>query len=73
MKKQMIYNYKNVYKLMKIAPKLMNCRVNLTHFGLNHDILFNYFNEENEEQPWKYRVSCNYEVCNSYFTEKITS
>ena len=25
MKKQLIYNYKNLYKLMIIAPKLMNC------------------------------------------------
>ena len=27
-KKQTIYNYKNLYKLMIIAPKLLNCRVN---------------------------------------------
>ena len=26
-KKQTIYNYKNLYKLMIIAPKLFNCRV----------------------------------------------
>ena len=31
MKKQTIYNYKNLYKLMRIAPKLMNCRVNMTY------------------------------------------
>ena len=29
-KKQAIYNYKSLYKLIKIAPKLMNCRVNMT-------------------------------------------
>ena len=29
-KKQSIYNYKNLYKLMRIAPKLLNCRVNMT-------------------------------------------
>ena len=69
-KKQTTYNYKNLYKLMRIAPKLMNCRVNMTYFVLYHDILFNYFNEENEERPWKHSVSCNYEVCNSYFTEQ---
>ena len=71
---QTTYNYKNLYKLMKIAPKLMNYRVNMTYFILNHDILFNYFNEENEEQPWKRSVPCNCDVCNSYFTEQtITS
>ena len=55
---------------MRIAPKLMNCRANMTYFVLNHDILFNYFNEENEEQPWKLSVSCNCEVCNPYFAEQ---
>ena len=48
-KKQTIYNYKNLYKLMRLAPKLLNCRVNMTYFVKNHEILFSYF-EENEEQ-----------------------
>ena len=30
--KQTIHNYKNLYKLMSIAPKLFNCRVNTTYF-----------------------------------------
>ena len=71
MKKQMSYNYKNLYRLMKIAPKLMNCRVNMTYFVLYHDIHFNYFSEENEEQPWKHSVPSNCEVCSSYFAEQI--
>ena len=29
-KKQSIYNYKNLYKLMRITPRLLNCRVNMT-------------------------------------------
>ena len=74
MKKQTIYNYKNLYKLMRIAPKLMNCRVNMTYFAQNHEILISYFNEENEEQPRKHSVSWYFEACNSYFTEQtITS
>ena len=48
MKKQTIYNYKNMYKLMIIAPKLFNCRVNMTYFVKNHDILLNYFQEIEE-------------------------
>ena len=32
MKKQMIYNYKILYKLIRSAPKLINCRVNMTYF-----------------------------------------
>ena len=71
MKKQTIYNDKNIYKLMRIVPKLMTCRVNMTYFVLNHDILFNYFNEENEEQSWKHSASCDCEGCNSYSTELL--
>ena len=48
-KKQTIYNYKNLYKLMRLAQKLLNCTVNMTFFVKNHEILFSYF-EENEEQ-----------------------
>ena len=54
MKKQTIYNYKNIYKLMKIAPKLMNCRVYMTYFVQHHEILINYFEEHDE--PWKHHV-----------------
>ena len=28
-KKQTVYNYKNLYKLMRLASKLLNCRVNM--------------------------------------------
>ena len=63
MKKQTIYNYKNLYKLMRIAPKLMNCRVNMTYFVQPHEIFMNYFGEHDE--PWKHNVSCNL-----YFTEQ---
>ena len=65
-KKQTIYNYKNLYKLMKIALKLMNCRVNMAYFVQYHEILMNYFEEHGE--PWKHNVYCNCEACNSYFT-----
>ena len=48
-KKQPIYNYKNLYKLMRLALKLLNCRVNMTFFAKSHEILFNHF-EETEKQ-----------------------
>ena len=51
-KKQTMLNYKNLYKLMIIAPKLFNCRVNITHFVKKHDILLNYFQEIEEQTPW---------------------
>ena len=37
--KKRIYNYKNLYKLMRLVPKLLNCRVNMTFFVKNHEIL----------------------------------
>ena len=69
-KKQTTYNYKNLYKLMRPAPKLLNCRVNITFFVKNHEILFND-SEENEEQiPWKHNVCCKCETCSTYFTAR---
>ena len=55
-KKQTMLNYKNLYKLMIIAPKLFNCRVNMTDFVKNHDILLNYFQEIKEQTPWKPKI-----------------
>ena len=68
-KKQSIYDYKNLYKLMRIAPDLLNRRVNTTYFVKNHDVLFYYFNENEEQTPRKVNVNCVCESCNSYFTE----
>ena len=65
-KKQIIYNYRNLYKLMSIAPNLFGSRVNMTYFVKNHDILITYF--ENEGQiPWKDPIDCECHNCNSYF------
>ena len=66
-KKQTIYSYRKLYKLMNVAPKLLNCRVNMTYFVKNHDILFNYFEENEEQIPWKHEFYCICENCISYF------
>ena len=67
-KKQTIYNYRNLHELMSISPKLLNCRVNMTYFVKNHENLMSYF--ENEEQiPWKHQFDCECDGCNSYFFE----
>ena len=71
-KKAKIYNYKNLYELVSVAPKLLNCRVNMTYFVKNHEILMTYF--ENEEQiPWKHRFYCKCEDYNSYVFETNAS
>ena len=51
-KRQISYNYRNLYQLMSVAAKLMNCRVN-TYFFKNYEILFKYFDEETQT-PWKH-------------------
>ena len=67
-KKQTIHNYKNLYKLMKLAPKSLNCRVNTTYFVKNHEVLFNHLEDSEEHIPWKHNVCCDCETCSSYFT-----
>ena len=62
-KKQTIYNYRNLCMLMSIAPKLMNCWVNMTYFVKNLEILFNYFEENEEQIPCKHNVHCACDVC----------
>ena len=70
-KEQTIYNYKNLYKLMIIAPKLFNCRGNITYFVKSHDILLNYFQEIEEPTSWKHSTNCACQNFNLYFTEHL--
>ena len=58
-KKQKTYDYINLYKLTRVAPKLLNCRVNMAYFVKNREILMNYFKSK-EQIFWK-------QGCNSYF------
>ena len=66
-KRQTSYNYRNLYKLMSVAPKFVNCRVYETHFFKNHEILFKYFDEMETQVPWKHVFSCTCEDYISYF------
>ena len=66
-KRQTSYNYRNLYKLMRVAPKSMNSRVNRTYFFKNYEILFKYFDEMKTQTPWKHAFSCTYEDCISYY------
>ena len=50
-KKQTSYNYRNLFKLMSAAPKLINCKINATYFVKNHEILLNYFNDLETQTP----------------------
>ena len=65
-KRQPSYTYRNLNKLMSVAPKLVNCRVNVTIFLKKYEILFKHFNKE-IQAPWKHPVFCTCEDCISYF------
>ena len=53
---------------MRLAPKLLNCRVNMSFSVKNHEIPFSYFEENEEQIAWKHNVRCDCETCWSYFT-----
>ena len=53
---------------MRLAPNLLNCRVNIAIFVKNHEILFSYFEENKEQIPWKHNVYCDCETCDLYLT-----
>ena len=65
-RKQTIYNYINLYKLMHIAPKQCGCQVNMTYFIKNYKSLMTYFQNEGQI-PWKHQFDCKCGACNSYF------
>ena len=67
-KKQRIYDYISLYELMSVAPKFLNCRVNMTYFVKNREIIMNYFKSK-EQIVWKNQRNCTCEDCNSYFFE----
>ena len=66
-KKQTIDDYRNLYKLMSVAPKSLNCRVNMTYFVKNYEILLGYFEEYEEQIPWKHSIYCTCEALSLTF------
>ena len=71
-KKQVSYNYRNLFKLVSVAPKLINCRVNTTYFVKDHEILLNYFNKLKTKTPGNHVSSCTCKYCISYFGKPAT-
>ena len=69
-KKQTVNNYRNLYKWMSVAPKLLKCRVNMTYFIKKYENLLGYFEENEEQLPWKPNIYCACEACISYFSEE---
>ena len=67
---QIFYNYRNLYTLISLAQKLLNCRVNVTYIFKNHEILFKYFVDK-EQTPWKHNIFCTCETCTSYFLAPV--
>ena len=50
---------------MSVAPKLLNCRVNMSYFVKNYEVLTTYF--KSRQMVWKHQHYCTFEDCNFYF------
>ena len=50
---------------MSVAPKFLNCLVNMTYFAKNHEVLVTYF--KSRQIAWKDQYDCICEDCNFYF------
>ena len=44
---------------MRVAPKLLNCQINMTYFVKNCKILLGYFKKNEEQIPWKHNIYYN--------------
>ena len=69
-KRQASYNYRNLFKLMSVALKLKNCKINARYFVKNHEILLNYFKEPETQRTWNtcflVRVKIVFHTCITY-------
>ena len=50
---------------MSVAGKLLNCRVNMTYFVKNQEVLITYF--KSRQIGWKHQHDSTCEDCNFYF------
>ena len=62
-KRHVSYNYKNLFKLVSVALKLMNCSVNTTYFVKNHVTFLNYFNKSETQTTWNHVFCYTCEEC----------
>ena len=43
---------------MSVAPRLLNCQVNMTYFVKSYEIIVGYLEENEEQLPWKQSIAC---------------
>ena len=55
---------------MSVAPKLLNCQINMTYFVKSYEIIVGYLEENEEQLPWKQSIAC--EAYISYFSKEYT-
>ena len=70
-KRQTSCNYRNLNKLISAAPKLMNCRVNVTFFLKTMKFFLNILLMKKYKHPGNIRFFCAYEDCISYFPAPV--
>ena len=64
--KKQFYTYKNLRKLIVVAPKLINCRVTVKFLIERYMILIAYFKNNNDD-IWSHEVNCECQNCIEYF------
>ena len=57
--------YKNIFKLINKAPRLINCQISINLLKKNYSLLSEYF--ETKDSPWKHDRKCKCDICRSYF------
>ena len=65
LEKQTIYDYIHLYKLVSIAPKLLNCQVSMSYFVKNYVVFMAYF--KSSQTAWIHKYDCACDDCSSYF------
>ena len=63
--KQTQWNYKQIYKLIEKAPKIMKCQIKYVYLIQKNKILMAYFNTE--DSVWKHPRDCDCTECIAYF------
>ena len=64
--KTQICNYRNLAKLIQLAPRLIHCRVSLKCLLEKYNLLTIYF--KNNKSLWCHHHNCNCEECCDYFS-----
>ena len=64
-KKSKANDLRNLDKLAKTIPKILNCNLPITFFTKNFGVLMKHFHGKNE--AWNHSFDCQCQLCGEYF------